>query len=350
MLGTAFWPRPRLSCHAYRRAVSISANTDERGASLTRARLLVRNLPRDLGALGIFAAFVAEPSTRDFALVNLFVQVVLFVLGACLFAHRTRVMAVVDCAWSWGLAAIGVQALLRGHPGSPVLLIVASIYIVMGARMGIHTLFITVTDFPRQDLPRYRYRRVLWRREGYRSETLPMLHDILMQGLGNASLLATPAMLAVADRNAPIGLCVLAGALLWAVSWPLESIADLQKTWFGRRYAGGGATRTCDLGLWRYSRHPNYFFQWLQWQGLVVVGLPSLISLAGRMAALPWVGFAAGLLSIPVGMYYVLVYFTGAVPAEHFSVQHRSDYCEYQRSVNRFFPGPNRCQRSPVSE
>ena len=97
--------------------------------------------------------------------------------------------------------------------------------------------------------------------------------------------------------------------------------------------------RTCDVGLWRYSRHPNYFFEWLAWHGLILVALPSLIRLADDFALLPWLGFAAALVGISSGMYYVLVHYTGAIPAEHFSVQHRPDYPDYQRRVNRFFPG-----------
>ncbi len=94
--------------------MSITVQNNERSAPIARARLLAHTLPRDLGALAVLAAFLAEPSTRDFALVNLAVQGALFVFGACVVAYRTRVMAVVDCAWSWGLVAIGVLALLGG--------------------------------------------------------------------------------------------------------------------------------------------------------------------------------------------------------------------------------------------
>lgn len=326
--------------------MSISARAAEPSAPATRARLIARAAPRDLGAVAVLAAFVAEPATRTFALVNLGVQAALFVLGGCLPAYRTRVMAFADCAWSWGLVAIGAQTLLFGHLGFTVVPVVAGIYIVMGVRMGIHTVYVIASDFPREDLPRYRYRRLLWQHEGYRSETVPMLHEILMQGVGNASLLATPAMLAVADRSGAFILALVAGALLWALGWTFETGADLQKAQFLRRSAGEGGARTCDVGLWRYSRHPNYFCQWLQWLGLVIVAVPSLVHVADHMAALPWVGFAAGLLAIPGGMYFALVYFTGAAPAEHFSVQHRPDYPDYQQRVNRFFPGPSRRPRS----
>jgi steroid 5-alpha reductase family enzyme len=292
----------------------------------------------DLPLIAVFAAFVAEPAMRDFALVNLAVQALGFVFGACLPAYRTRIMAWVDGTWPWGLALIGVQALLFGDLGSSAVLFVAGIYLAIGLRGGVWALVVAVTDFPREDLPRYRYRRLVWRREGYRSETVPMLHEILQQGLLNVSVLATPAMLVVAAPEA-VGPVAIAGVLVWAFSFALESLADLEKARYVRHSAGGTATRTCDAGLWRYSRHPNYFFQWLQWQGVILVALPSLIELGGDVAPLLWVVFAAALLGISGLMYYVVVHYTGAIPAEHFSVQHRLDYRDYQQRVNRFFPG-----------
>ncbi|HEV7807153.1 MAG TPA: DUF1295 domain-containing protein [Solirubrobacteraceae bacterium] len=322
--------------------MSIFTETTERSLRRTRASLFANAASLDLPLLAVLAAFVAEPSTRSFALVNLLVQTVLFVVVAFLPAYRTRVMAFVDLAWPWGLVAIGVQTALFGHASSAVLLIVAGIYVVMGLRMAARGIVLFTKSFPHDDLPRYRYRRLLWQHDGYRSETVPMLHEILQQTLSNASTLAAPAMLMVAYPHAGVGPVVVAGLLLWAISWALESVADMQKARFVRRSGSAGATRTCDVGLWGYSRHPNYFFQWLQWHGLILIALPSLIHLAGNIALLPWVGFAAGLLSISAGFYYALVHYTGAIPAEHFSVQHRPDYRDYQQRVNRFFPGTHR--------
>lgn len=308
-----------------------------------RARPLAGAAARDLPMLVVLAAFLVEPSTREFAIVNLLVQAVGFGLGACLPAYRTGVMAFTDIVWPWGLAAIGVQALLFGDARSSLLVVVAGIYVLMGLRGGLIGIHVTLTtEFPREDMPRYHYRRLMWQREGYRSQTVPMVHEILQQALANSAVLAGPAMLAVADSSGSVGPVVAAGALLWAVSWVLESLADVQKDRFARRCARERVTRTCDVGLWRFSRHPNYFFEWLAWHGLILVALPSLIRLAGELALLPWLGFAAALAGISGGMYYVLVHLTGAVPAEHFSVQRRPDYRDYQRRVNRFFPGASR--------
>ena len=317
--------------------MTTSTGTAQPRAPRTSPRLYARAIAIDAMPLAVLAAFVAEPSTRDFALVNVLVQAVLFALAG-LAAYRTRVMAYADAAWSWGLAAIGIQALLFGGAGSPLLAIVSVMYVAMGARLGRRAVARLLTDFPRDDLPRYRYRRLVWEREGYRSQTFPLLHELAQQGLSNASLLAGPAMLAVADRAGSLGPVAVAGVALWAGSWALESLADLQKA----RFLARRTNATCDVGLWRYSRHPNYFFEWLVWQGLIVVVLPSLVRLADDFALLPWLGFAIALPGIAGGMYNVLVHTTGAVPAEHFSVQHRRGYSDYQGRVNRFFPSVSR--------
>src|SRR2546421_1303069 len=114
--------------------MSVSAATTEGSAPGSAARRFASAAGRDLPLVAMLAAFVVEPSTRDFALVNLAVQAQMFVFGACLPAYRTRVMAFTDCVWPCGVLAIGVQALLFGDPGSALLVAIAGVYVLMGLR------------------------------------------------------------------------------------------------------------------------------------------------------------------------------------------------------------------------
>lgn len=98
----------------------------------------------------------------------------------------------------------------------------------------------------------------------------------------------------------------------------------------------------CDVGLWRYTRHPNYFFQWLGWVGITFSSIPALLRLQGSISTLAFVALAAVLLYIPVGSYLMMVYYTGSIPAEVYTVQTRPAYKEYQETTNMFFPGPPR--------
>ena len=94
--------------------------------------------------------------------------------------------------------------------------------------------------------------------------------------------------------------------------------------------------------LWARCRHPNYFFEWLAWVCLSLAAAPCLARLAsGGEGAMPRgaaLGLGLCLYAAPRIMYSSLVYWTGAEPAEHFSVLRRERYRDYQRSTRVLWP------------
>lgn len=113
--------------------------------------------------------------------------------------------------------------------------------------------------------------------------------------------------------------------LVFAVSITGESIADRQLAAWRRDPANRG--RTCRSGLWAWSRHPNYFFEWLHWLAypLIGIGLPGGASL--------WLA--------PALLLFLIVKVTGIPPTEQRAIASRGDdYRDYQRTTNAFFPGP----------
>lgn len=304
--------------------------------SATQARIV-----QYLVASGIFAALAWQPELRAFAVTNLVVQSVLFVVLACVPAYRTGRMTYVDLAWPWGLAALGAQTLAFGDLGSPLTVAVGAIYLAMGARMGVWAVRIVTSEGLTEDLARYRYQRRRWARAGLRSERLSIQVEIMLQGIANMGLLAIPALLASAGSR-HLGVVEIVAIVVWVLAYGVESLADGQKARFGARCAREGVRRSCDVGLWRYSRHPNYFGQWMQWNALILLVLPTLLDRRADTAVLPWVITLLGLVNISWALYRTLVHYTGAVPAEYYSLRSRPDYAEYQRTTNRFFPGPRR--------
>ena len=103
--------------------------------------------------------------------------------------------------------------------------------------------------------------------------------------------------------------------------------------------AKGEKRKVCTVGLWQYSRHPNYFGEWMVWNALVLASVPSWLILAEREPLVIWIALGLGLLFVSRLMYLSLVYLTGAVPSEFYSLQKRPDYKAYTERVNRFFPG-----------
>ncbi|MCX5264446.1 hypothetical protein [Streptomyces sp. NBC_00199] len=114
----------------------------------------------------IFAALALQSDLTGFMVCNLLVQLAVFVVGACLPAHRTGFMSYVDVAWPWGLALVGVQVLAFGGLDSPVAVATAAIYLLMGMRMGAWALRFMVFKRLPGELPRYQYQRRRWERDG----------------------------------------------------------------------------------------------------------------------------------------------------------------------------------------
>ena len=114
-----------------------------------------------------------------------------------------------------------------------------------------------------------------------------------------------------------------AALLIWLIAIVGETIADEQLSYFKSHPANRG--KVCQKGLWRYSRHPNYFFEWLHWWTYIFFAVGS-----------PWFGWT---LLGPVSMYLFLIYITGIPHAERESLASRGDaYRHYQKTTNRFFP------------
>jgi steroid 5-alpha reductase family enzyme len=121
------------------------------------------------------------------------------------------------------------------------------------------------------------------------------------------------------------------GALILLAGIAGEAIADAQLRAFRADPANKG--RVCDSGLWRWSRHPNYFFEWFGWLAYPVIGL----SIADPLSY-PW-GLAT--LLAPVFMYWILVHVTGIPPLEEQMLRSRGDrYRDYQSRTSAFFPLP----------
>jgi steroid 5-alpha reductase family enzyme len=127
---------------------------------------------------------------------------------------------------------------------------------------------------------------------------------------------------------------------LWVLFFLLEHIADIQKQKFLKQcYLENKKRQVCNIGLWKYTRHPNYFSEWMVWNALIVSSIPSLNQYFISEDTLIGFGLLASLLYISRIMYTTLVYYTGAIPSEYYSVQKRPYYKKYQETTNMFFPG-----------
>lgn len=268
--------------------------------------------------------------------VNAVVQLTLFILVACIPFLRTGRMSYVDIAWPFGVALIGLQIIILGDGDSLRQWVVGGVYLLIGLRMGLGAIVMgraTGVIF-KTEFPRYEYRLMKLKEEKSKWIRFHMMTEILAQGFANITVLALPGFMMAINGNTAISGWEVCGILLWAMAYMLETTADLQKLKFMINKQGD----VCNVGLWRYSRHPNYFSEWLVWTGLVIAAVPSWMALQTIETTQVWVALGVGAAMASAMLYITLVYLTGAVPAEYYSAKKRPGYKAYQQQTNRFFP------------
>ena len=286
----------------------------------------------------------------EIGLINLLGQSLLFTLVVCIPLWRTGRMSYVDIGWPWGLVLLGLISFVLSDGYWLRSLIVSLVVISIGLRMGLGALQMWRLGLLNREFPRYQYQRVLWKEEGKDNTALALQVDAISQGLANASFLALPVFIIASNTSETFALFELIGLLIWLVAFILESIADFQKLEFLTRMKKEGKQRqVCNVGLWKYCRHPNYFYEWMVWNGLIIAAIPSWLTLEPLRIDLFGNDYNYGLwitlvciLYTSRAMYKTLVFTTGAVPSEYYSLQKRPGYKEYQQQTNRFFPGPRR--------
>ncbi len=246
--------------------------------------------------------------------------------------RRTSNAGWVDACWTFATGLTGVVFALApiGWPLTWRSWAVALLAAAWSLRLGLH--IVQRTAGGTED-PRYTAFRHRWGAQ----------YQVKMFGLLQIQALFAfiPALsMLLAARNPAPGLRPLdvAALLVIAVALLGEAVADRQMRAFRADPANKGDV--CDTGLWRYSRHPNYFFEWLGWIAypLFAIG-PSW----------PW-GWLA--LSAPAVMYWLLVYVSGIPPLEAQMMKTRPEkFRAYMARTNAFFPGPPRtvtAETSPV--
>ena len=277
------------------------------------------------------------------ALLNSLGQIALFTVVVCIPIWRTGRMSYVDIGWPWGLVLLGIISFYFSEGYWLRSLVVSSVVILIGLRMGLGALKMWRLGFLKKEFPRYQYQRIVWKEEGKNNTALASQIDAIAQGLANASFLAFPVFIIASNGDQEFSVLEIVGLVIWILAFSMESIADFQKVRFLKEMKRAGKHRqVCNVGLWKYCRHPNYFAEWMVWNGLVIAAIPSWLSLKGFESEPVWLLLGIGLLLASKFMYTTLVYTTGAVPSEYYSVQKRPDYKDYQQQTNRFFPGPRK--------
>lgn len=230
-----------------------------------------------------------------------------------LWQQRHRNAGIVDVIWAGGVGAGAVYYAVIGDGAFWPRLLLGLLGGLWGLRLAWHL----YTRFRGEDEDgRYRALRGRWGKAPLKYFAMFQFQALLI------TLFALP--FAGVARNATVQpVWLLVGVAIWLVSVVGESVADRQLARF--RADPDNAGRTCRAGLWKLSRHPNYFFEWLHWFAYIALAAGS-----------PWWWLAgAG----PIAMYAFLRWISGVPYTEAQAVRNRGeDYRRYQRETPMLIP------------
>jgi steroid 5-alpha reductase family enzyme len=228
---------------------------------------------------------------------------------------RSRNAGIADALWAFGLGGAAIYYAFTG-PGAPAPRAAAGILAGLWVgRLGAHIQL----RMRRERHEDGRYRAL---RQKYGSK-INLFHVFLFSAqAGAAWLFALPAWVSVHNPDSNRWVLPLAG-LIAIIAFGGESLADRQLEGFRADPANRG--KTCRRGLWRYTRHPNYFFEWLHWFAW------PLLAWGAPYGTFVWLA--------PVLMFVFLNYFTGIPYTEAQALRSRGeDYRDYQRKTRAFIP------------
>jgi steroid 5-alpha reductase family enzyme len=233
-------------------------------------------------------------------------------------AHRIGRVVIVDLVWGLGFVLVALISALVGDTSVRWLLLV--MVAVWGGRLAWHVgqrVAATHEEDPR-------YAKLL---DG-KPFSYAVTRVFLTQGLA-MWFVSLPVQVAAASNQPVWSWLVAVGIGIWLVGLAFESIGDHQLATYKK---APDRSSVMDRGLWRYTRHPNYFGDSCVWWGIFLVAVG-----ASRWALTTSLS--------PVVMTYFLVFATGAKLLEQ-TMMKRNGYPEYAERTSMFFPLPPR-KRSP---
>jgi len=232
--------------------------------------------------------------------------------------RRNRNAGIVDVVWAAGVGTAAVLLGALGGGASRPRLLLALLGGLWGWRLARH-LWRRVSREGEDG--RYAHLRTLWNDDQRKWYAFFQFQAVLIV------LFAVPFLPAANAMEEPATTWQVAAIAIWSAAVAGEMLADSQLARFRADPANKG--RVCRTGLWRYSRHPNYFFEWLHWFAYVALA---------RGAPLSWSG--------PILMYVFLRWLSGIPHTEAQALRTRGEaYLAYQRTTPMLFPWFPRSER-----
>jgi steroid 5-alpha reductase family enzyme len=242
--------------------------------------------------------------------VGLIVLMILFFI----IAQFKRNNSLVDIAWGLGFVFTTLYSLINTGLYSPRQLLVTTLVLVWGLRLVSH---LFKRNWSRGEDPRY-----VAIIGGWKDYILARIFlTIFMLQAALILIISYPVILINSSAVNSFGLFDVVGFFVWLQGFIFELIGDYQLRKFMSNPANRG--RIMQTGLWRYTRHPNYFGESCMWWGIFIIALS--------------VPFGWTSIISPITITYLLLYVSG-IPLAEKSFEGNPEYEHYKKSTSPFFP------------
>jgi steroid 5-alpha reductase family enzyme len=225
---------------------------------------------------------------------------------------------VADIAWGIGFIVTAVSAMVFTENVTPRGLLITCIVVLWGVRLSSH---VFLRNLGKQEDPRYRKWRKDW---GKHAVIRAFFQVFLLQGV-LIIIISLPVTIAITAERSPLSLLDILGVCIWFVGFAFETVGDCQLMRYKRNPANQGKIMT--QGLWRYTRHPNYFGEVALWWGvyLIAVSVP-----------LGWATILG-----PITITCLILKVSG-IPLLEERYKDNPEFQMYKRRTSAFFPLPHR--------
>ncbi len=220
---------------------------------------------------------------------------------------------IADIAWGLGFVTIVIFLFITQAP-TLLSVFVYILTLIWGLRLTIH-IGLRSKGKPED----FRYKK--WREEWGKYFVLrSYLQVYLLQGFF-MWIISLPIILVSMAKNQPISPFILVGSIVWLIGFVFESIGDYQLMLFIKQRQN--KSDIMQTGLWKYTRHPNYFGEVLVWWGIFIMVLPLEYGLWAIIS--------------PITISFLLLYVSG-IPMLEAKYNHNQAFQEYKKRTSAFFP------------
>lgn len=229
-------------------------------------------------------------------------------------AHFKHDNSIADVGWGIGFILIALSSFYLSPDRSVRSVIVTVLVLIWGVRISY---YLIQRSWGRAEDSRYQALRASW---GERQALKAFLIVFVLQGI-LMLIIGYPIMLVNFMPPVSVGIPEMAAIALWCIGMLWEALGDYQLAQFMQNPLNRG--RIMKEGLWRYTRHPNYFGESLMWSAIFLIALP---------VAYGWSAIVS-----PLMLTFILLKVSG-VPLAEKPFENNPEYQQYKRETNTFFP------------